>query len=347
MLFSLLVTVAFIPGLTGGAIPTGWVVLWLAMPLLLIEHCKIVMTPVHWLGLAFLCYAALSLAWSPNGLLRFMQLVALGAVFAWASDLPGVRRVIKGIALGLGVSGLVTVAQWCGLEPVSVASGSEYAGLFVNRNLLAETTAMMVILLLAYQFPPYWLIVTLPGLIHFSRTSLLALAVAGTFALWSYSRKAAVAVMAAGGSLVAALIVVSPNSTNERWAIWSDTWQGLSWFGHGVGSFDFLFPKFAQRIDVLAARPQHAHNELLELMFELGVGVIPLVLMVLLLLRVDDVGRIALIGFLIIAAFGFPLSTPVTAFMAAVLAGHLSRRVSVVRWHGLDGRSALSIRVPS
>ncbi len=346
MLFALAVTVAYVPGLIGGALPTGWVILWLAAPLLMIEH-RISMTPAHWLGLSFLCYAGLSLAWSPNGMLRFMQLLALGAVFAWASDLSDIRRVLKGLAIGLGVSGLVTLAQVAGYQPVSTAEGSEFAGLFVNRNVLAEVSALLAVLLIAHRMSSPWLAVTLPGLAMSSRTVLLALGAAAATALWYKSRRVALVVVLGAVLVVAAMLASNVKSSNERVAVWQDTWQGLTWSGHGVGSFQYLYPKFATNVDTLVRRPQHAHNDLLELVFELGVGVIPLVLGVVLLLGVNDVNRAALVCFLVMATFSFPLNTPVTGFMAAVVAGQLSRRLGVVRLHGAGWRSALSVRVPS
>ncbi len=349
------VMTAYIPGTIGGALPTGWVVLWLVMPLLLFD-CNPELTFAHWWGAAFLGCAALSLLWSPHGLLAMMQWLALGMVFVWASSLDDLRPVLKGLAAGLGVSALVFVAQWLGWHGVQSVEGP--AGLFVNPNLLAEASALMLILLVSFKLWP-WLVVTVPGLATASRGALVALFVASMMWLWSQSRPAAVSVFV-GILLVGVLIVKYPSpvsnrvvgamtaesappagvagtlatarmeTVSQRFDLWRDMLNGMTWTGQGVGSFEYLYPKFAQRVDVFKVRPQHAHNDLLELMFEFGVGALPLLLLMTALLGVNDVERTILASFLAIAMFGFPLHVPVTGFIAAMVAGRLARHVLVV-----------------
>src|SRR5665647_168290 len=73
------ISVAYIPGIVGAAIPTGWLFLLIVVPILFL-YCK---TDLGW-GFAFLCYATLSLLWTENlniGWFHLLQLIVLGCVF--------------------------------------------------------------------------------------------------------------------------------------------------------------------------------------------------------------------------------------------------------------------------
>ena len=171
--------VAVVPPYIGAVIPTGWSVLWVVMPLIL-WRTRIEPSPVHWLGAVFLCYAAVSLAWSPNGLLGFMQLCALASVFAWAATLSNLRAIVIGLAIGLIVSDIVAMTQWMGIKSISIG-GDFPAGLFVNSNVFAEVSAMVLVLLLIYRLW-WWIPSTIPGIAIGSRAMILALL--GTAIVW-------------------------------------------------------------------------------------------------------------------------------------------------------------------
>ncbi len=346
MLLGFLVMVAYIPGLTGGTIPAGWVLLWLVMPFVLFGY-QASMTAVHWLGAAFLFYAGLSLAWSPSGLFGMMQLAALGAVFIWASCLEDIRPVLKGLATGLSVSALIALYQYYGWQ---IVPNVGIAGLFFNPNLLAEASALLAILLVSYRMWP-WLIATAPGLVGFSRASLVALVAVGVMWLWSRSRWAAFNLMAACGVVIGFITMMWSErliSVQQRFDLWRDTVGGLTWFGRGVGSYVYTFPEITERWNVTKARPDHVHNDLLEFAYEFGVGVLPLLIgLTILVVRGDYAERYALVGVIAIAMFGFPFHSPVTGFIAALVAGQLSRHIGVVRTNGFGSRPVLSARVPT
>src|ERR1035438_6650643 len=139
--------VMFVPPYIGAVLPTGWAVLYLAMPVIL-WHTKIEPTPIHDMGLLFLLYAGLSLIWSPHGLFGFMQLCALASVFVWAYSLDNLRPVIIGLAIGLSVSAVLSVFQFFGIWLVYVDTLP--AGLFVNFNIFSEVSAATVGLLLVF-----------------------------------------------------------------------------------------------------------------------------------------------------------------------------------------------------
>ena len=61
-LLGLLLPIAYVPGYTGTDILTGWIVLSITLPFLLLSPVK--MGLGHWLGLIFLSYATLGLTWA-------------------------------------------------------------------------------------------------------------------------------------------------------------------------------------------------------------------------------------------------------------------------------------------
>jgi hypothetical protein len=102
--------------------------------------------------------------------------------------------------------------------------------------------------------------------------------------------------------------------------------NSLPIWGYGIGSYEYLFAFYSAHIDVLSQRVIYAHNEPLQLIFELGVGAIPLMIAVCILLMVKDNNRYVLICFVIIAMLSFPLRIPAMAFIGAVVCGHLARK---------------------
>src|SRR6266704_1944884 len=110
MFLAIAVLIASIPGYTSAVIQTGWPLLLIVMPVLLLR-CDIEWSAPNIWGAVFLAYAALSLIWAPNGLFAFMQLTALAGIFLWVQALNDIRRVSIGLAIGLGVSAIVALAQ--------------------------------------------------------------------------------------------------------------------------------------------------------------------------------------------------------------------------------------------
>jgi len=349
-LLGFLLMTAYIPIIIGAAIPTGWVVLWMAVPLMIWKP-EIPVLFNGW-GMAFLVYAAMSWMWAPHGTLMLMKLLALGCVVVWASQQTSYRLLLIGLAAGLAVSDLIALV---GGFHVYAFTGRA-AGLFVNSNVFAETAGMLLVLLLLERL--WWLVpVTVPGLMESSRSVMIGLVVAS--AVWGWPRIRTVALRnrwPAIGTIIGLFTIAGfwlnsllqrdgGSSLAQRWAMWQDTLSGLVPWGHGIGSFQFLYPLYANHIDTLIERPVNAHNDLFQLTFELGIGVIPLLVVVYKLSRVNDDYRCALVFFLVIGSFGFPLFMPVSAFMAAIVAGRLAARGVELRSAGVLRRPALSGRL--
>jgi hypothetical protein len=330
-LLGLALPLVFIPAVTGYAILSGWVLLSLTLGWFLLKPIQL--TAAHWLGLAFLGYATLSMAWTPiwaQGIWALWLLYLL----AFAFCLTPTRGLWLGLALGVGVSTLLACAQLLGWSGIFQAVPP--AGLFVNRDLLGETAALVSVALIANGL--YWpLALTLPAIpISNSRTALAALGIALAFILWRRSKLLALGLVLA---LALAVVVAKPNakSVNERLAIWTDTATHLTPLGHGAGSFFILYPSFATT-DTFHSRPEYAHNDFLELVFEFGIGAAPL--FALLALAATSLDPL-LMAFLVIATLGFPLHCPVEGFVGMVALGSVCRGRRLAWAFGAGRRSAL------
>jgi len=114
-------------------------------------------------------------------------------------------------------------------------------------------------------------------------------------------------------------------SIQERFDLWADTYQGFKLFGNGIGSFEITYPWDATHIDTILARPRFAHNDLLQLIFEFGIGSLFILFMIFNILKINRPERIILYAIGIISLFTFPLHVPVLAFIAALVAGNITR----------------------
>lgn len=334
LLLGFLVAVVYVPGWSGAAIPTGYTFLMIVISLLLI-YANIRITSAHLYGSLFLLYAFVSLLWAPYFNISFFtllyQIVLLGLIFCYGSSLDDLRPIIKGLALGLGVSAVVCLLQWNYNYKEIVfntifVNYTGIAGLFVNGNVLCEVSVVMLLALIVYKLY-WWIPVTLPGiLIIHSRAAVFALITCCFVFMYRWSKKTSLVLVPVG--LLAAYIFYmfgNLSSFDERIAIYIDTFRGLTFFGNGAGSYELMFPSHATLVDTTIARPRYAHNDLLHLVYEFGVGTLLLISLIWNVLNVDRDERVILYGFGVISLFAFPLFIPMLAFIACLVAGHLTR----------------------
>ena len=313
---------AFSPNIVGAVVPTSWSIMLLASPILLKD--KIELTEIHIIGLIFLIYASLSWLWYPHGTLDLLRLFALASVFIWGYTLKNLKNVVIGLSVGLSVSAIIAIFQYFGYSVVFQATPKP-SGLFVNQNVFSEITGMILLLLVIYKM--WWFLpTTVPGLLVSSRATVIGLGF--TFVIWVWSKSKSFAILIILMALLAFILITDFehfDSVYERFDIWQDTISGFTLFGHGVGSFIYDYPTYAIHHDIMTTRPFEAHNDILQLIFEFGIGAIPLILMVGILLKTNDIHKYPLIFFVIVGQLGFPLHMPVTAFMAAIVAGYLAK----------------------
>jgi hypothetical protein len=334
----LIIPTAYWPSLTGNSILSGWPVLSIALPFMFLR--KVRMGLGHWLGLAFLAYAFGSMLWAPvfsQGIWDLWLLSIFAGCFMLGAQLSDPRPLYAGLALGVGVSTILSVIQHYGIFLVTEAGwpGCSHPGLFYNYDIFGETAALASVALVGSRL--YWpLALTVPPIfLTGSRTALVATFVALALWLWDIDRWYGLLMAGALGLLALGAIytfskpdtcgsLTRTSSTSERLAIWRDTADGLTVLGRGPGSFLIDYPLFASRTDTMLSRPEAAHNDYLELLFEFGLGVAPLVGLLALALTSPATDRYLLIAFLVTAFFAFPIREPTEALLGAVALGRCS-----------------------
>ena len=338
-LVALLATLAYYPGaLSSGISPKWWVMAVGSVLALAIVRLR---PKIEWaFGAMFLGYGALSLTWTPDaatGANELVHLCVLALVFLVGTALYDLRGMFRGLAVGIGVNGVLCYAQWlwATLQPGvplvpwfdQVSPDARYpAGLFFNHNFLAEAAVLALVGALVYRDWYFALPSALTLALVHSRASIVALATYGLFRM-----------MRSGtfwlGYLVATCAVIAMYCTGvdnvsalERLANWHELANGISLLGSGLGAYQVYF-----------SHAEHAHNDILQVVFEVGMGAAPMALLVLCALRRG--GELcAVVGVVgVLALFGFPLELPISGFVGALALGCLCTRSSELRLAGRSG----------
>jgi hypothetical protein len=321
----LIVSLCYVPGVTGAHIATQWPVLSVLLPLALWRSGS--MTVLHWLGVAFLTYAAARIASAPlvfDAVFGFWLLCIMALSFWLGSTLHDLRGLYKGLALGVSVSSVIAVLQYFGLSPVPYAS-SNPAGLFINSVSLGLISALLIVALASERM---WLLVLplLPGLmLSGSRGAWLALAIG----LWATIFRSAWVLAAVGFAGVFFLFTLQPSSSDEtRLIIWTAAANNLTWLGWGPGAFYSWVVPFRGSL----LYPEYAHNDALQLAFEYGVAaVLPIGIFGCLLTRTNESEWPLFVAFAVAGCYSMPLWVPVASFLVCVAAGRGARGWALAR----------------
>ena len=338
---------------TGSSLAPRWVAVYVgAICALVLLSCqrRISLDSVDILGLGFLCWAALSLLWSPDwksGLLSLQNLLALFAIAWFVRHRQYIDKVIP-VALVIGLWGAAILgAIW-----------PQVYGGFGNENFIAEFVIAATALLMAVKWR--WkhaniailatVVVSLVYLVAFNHSHLKYLAAGGCLVAlgWlAYKHRYWVFIPALGlVALVGCLgLLLDSNhldqvtkSLTDRAEIWLNT-GAMIWhnpvLGVGIGGFDYAYPRIAhigllgnhtflgEPTDFVGA----AHNEYLQLWAELGfIGMVIAGLLVWQVLRWGSgPGRFCLFMIGVMALVGFPLQNPACAIVAALAVGLAAR----------------------
>lgn len=346
-LLAFLVLAAYWPGIAGPATTPRWIVLFTLVPLLLFFADRVRLTLSHVAGLAFIAWCAVTLMWSVSpldGIGALAELAAIGSIFALGSLSDDLTPLYRGAAVGIGVSSVLVIGQW--LHLIDIPAFYLPAGLFVNANHMGEAAALVLV---ACLFNRIWwgVLASAPALLlSGSRAAVLAVAISCMAWLWANHLRATAAVccVLALWLAVAAFFIVKPdmNGQHERLAIWSDTARNLTFAGAGIGSYWEAFPDIAVATDISRVRPEHAHNEFLDIAFETGaVGFLLFLAFAATLWGPFNVERAILIAVLVEASFAFPFSNPATTFLGSVAAGAAARSRRDIRSEVVAGRDRI------
>lgn len=259
-----------------------------------------------------LAYAALSLLWSNadplySGL--YLASLALAAIVGY--KLESIRLLWLGAIVAVSLN-LLSI-PWL------------IYGLYGNPNAFGGAIALCLAAALAYRF--YWFIpLAIAGLVYNqSRGAILAAGVTVFYTLWRYSRFFALASLGLLPFVLLTIKVDGGVSTFARLGIWQDTLNHLEPFGRGWGSFFNNYIAFYIHTNATLMSASHAYNDLLELVFELGIGAIPAIWLLLLSFESSFSHRVILATFVVLSLTFFPLHIPFVGHMFILTTAHALR----------------------
>lgn len=277
--------------------------------------------PAHAAGVAFLLYAGASLSWSLDPQYGLALLASLTVGFFIGRELPRIDVVWFFFILALIANAVFSVAMH------AYAYGSSPYGLFGNPNYLGCGFALAIAACLAYRRWVLFIPAGFAGLAYTqSRTAIVAAGATCIVALPRWWKLAGVL-----GAAVCLLVAwryrggSAGESMWQRMGIWQDTVNHLTIFGTGFGSFADAYKAWPVKTNMTLMLTNHAYNDFLEMIFELGIGAIPLWIMLILSFERAAPERLILGTFLILSLTYFPLYIPVIGHLAALTLGHLAR----------------------
>jgi hypothetical protein len=340
----LIVSLCYVPGVTGAYIATQWPVLSILLPFVLWRRGPF--TWLHGLGLVFIAYAAVHLTFVPilyDGVWGVWLLCIMGLSFWLGSTSGDLRGLYRGLAIGGAVSSVIAVLQYFGV-PTVLRISEHPAGLYVNSVVQGMVLALIVVALVSERMW-LWVPLLLPGLLlSNSRGAWLALAVG---LLSVYVRRAWVFALLGVAGLVLAVRVQPMSSDETRLLIWNGALGFLTPWGWGPGSF---FSWLVPYRDTLMT-PEYAHNDAIQLIFEYGfAAVVPLGIFAFALTRTRSREWPVFVTFATLGCYSMPLWVPVASFVGCVVAGRIvsgwamdglerdqSRFAGVPWWYGGAG----------
>ena len=340
MIFGFLLAITFDPNIWTAATQPRWALLAISLPILCAISSPNNFDLTKFIGLIFIAWASLSLFWTPNkwdGLGELIQLLIIAQAFVLGSRLSSLERIFTGLALGITISSAIILVP--ALQALFVNSIVQVYphGLWGNRNMMGEIAVLTLLGCLVYQ--RYWLIPgLLPAIFYYkrmvmggtpSRGALLALVAGICVWLWSRSKWAT-------GIFIGVILVTiaatrgldnHDGAAIERLQVWQAVYGGVDLAGRGIGSLYTLAPYLSDLWDTTERRIDHAHNEFIEILFNLGiVGATTYIAIIAIALRSSDAGtRVILVAFLVISMVAFPWHIPANAFVGALVLGHAIR----------------------
>ena len=328
-----IVSLCYVPGITGAYIATQWPVLAVVLSFGLLRSGPL--TEFHLAGLAFIAYAVFHMQFTPApyaSVFGLWLIVIMGLSVWFGTTITNVRGLYAGLAVGGAVSSALAILQYFGVDTIATASTNP-AGLYVN-SVQQGTVLALVAVALASERMWLWALPLAPGIfLAHSRGAWIALA-AGLLAcylrrLWVFG------VLAAGGVLVFYFLPLSPTDA-ERMFIWRTAADGLTLFGWGPGIF---YTIALPRGGAFSLYPEYAHNDALQLVFEYGLGaLLPFSIFSYALWRTDVKEWPVILAFVVAGLYSMPLFMPITSFLAFVAVGRILRDYGLAGNYGSDRR---------
>jgi hypothetical protein len=356
MILGFLLAIAFDPFTFTGATSPRWALLAIALPIVCAFQSRKHLTFSHLLGGLFITWAAVSIAWTPNiwdGMNGLIQIIIIALCFVMGSRENSLKACFTGLSVGITISSAILLLHPILTFPSIVLTYPH--GLFGNRNMLGEVAVLTALGCCVYH--RYWFI---PGLLPamfwypLSRGALWALAIGWGVILWPRWKWLMVGLVASvvAYTLVSVLVYdFHVVGVVQRIQVWEAVAHNISLVGHGLGSLFTLAPFFSGFLDTSINRLDHAHNDALEILFELGIpGLVIYVSIITHAIGCEakngSLGNTlpVLAAFLVISSVAFPWHVPVNAFIGALVLGHSIRNGRSLRSLYADGRAFIRQR---
>lgn len=335
-----IVSLCYVPGVTGAYIATQWPVL-----AVLLSFWPFVrggpVTAYHLLGAVFLTYATVHAWFSPVPYfsvfgLWLVWIMGLALWFGTTLTASDKWRLYAGLAFGGAVSSLIAIFQYLGYQLLPTSSPAP-AGLYVNSVQQGTVLALIAVALASERM---WLLVLplAPGIaLSGSRGAWLALAIG---LIGCYVRR----IWLLGAVWIIGLFYLStPLAVSDeiRVAIWGFAWHHLTWFGWGPGTF---YATLLQIPNGDWVHPEYVHNDALQLVYEYGIGALPMLALFIFVLRRTEAREWPVVlAFTVAGCYSMPLWMPIASFLVFVAVGRVLRGHAVVLWIGdFGGRHVVS-----
>lgn len=309
-------SVAFLPGIVNAGTAPRWAALAVMIPLVGLLSTTPARLPWGWIALfiaPILISVGLHQEFSPEALERLAQLSILMMAFVLGASMDHLNRIWWGVAAGVGVSAVLAFLQYGGLSSIPQAVAP--AGLFMNKNVLAESC--LLALIISAGLGSIWLFIL--GFVGLALTMSKAAIGAAVITLILWLTHAEHGAQKWGAALVIGLIGLAAtvpdwSSLAARSEIWGVALSGVTLLGNGVGAFQQAVPHF-----------QYVHMEILELIYELGLLSLPIILGVLYWIRRyrGSLEETIILAVALVGLFSFPLHLPLTGFAMAIALGHV------------------------
>lgn len=288
--FAFMLAVFYLPGVMNASVVPKFTLLSLVLPLLLFFTRRPTNTPINWLLLGLITLGFLSLTWAmskPEVVPGLWELVMFAGCIYLGQAITGHTfiKTLRYFSYGLIPTVIVMLGQhylnWGSF--IGMIDGVP-SGLFVNGRLTGETLALGAAAMLPENMALAGLYL-LFAIVAGSRNGEIALFVASGVYFWRFQTLRTVlwtyllSMVAISTVIYTTLyrgcegLYCTVNALGSgRVDLWRDTIGGLTWLGRGIGNYYVAFPEMAQIWTPLApARPEQAHNDFLQMFFELGV----------------------------------------------------------------------------
>ena len=307
-------------------------------------------TRIGMLALAGMAWGAVACALSEAPLTTLVPLYLTGLLIV-AAGVGSTQRdfspVMVGFAAGAAMSSAVAVAQIAGWSAIPMV-GAAPGGLFYNSEVLAEFAAPLLVWAIVARRWGFVVALAVPLALCQSRIAVLAVAV-GLLWAWKPAWRLAkpLVIVALTVAAIAAIMLLGPEKFDSAWhrlVLWGAALHSLTPLGSGLGWWASAHP---------FAYEEFVHSDALQWLVEIGPGALFFIAVPVLIFwrRIADRALGGCFAALCFEALvSFPLQVPATGFLFAVLAGHLARPGSGLRFaeheSGVDRGADLRRAIP-